>query len=145
MPQYRIADAAEMLGVSDDTIRRWIEHGKLPAGSDRSNVKVVEGASLAAFAREHARPPADPSQVSRSARNRFVGLITDVTFGTLMTQVEIHCPSHRVVSLMSTEAARELGLTPGMRAVAIVKSTHVTMETVTKESRPPHARGAEDV
>ena len=76
MPQFRIADAARLLGVSDDTVRRWVEAGALPVRPDASNRKVIDGAALAAFARDHAQTAPDPSEVQRSARNRLVGLVT---------------------------------------------------------------------
>ncbi|HEY2765278.1 MAG TPA: TOBE domain-containing protein [Pseudonocardiaceae bacterium] len=133
MPQFRIADAAELLGISYDTLRRWVDAGKLPVEFDQSHRRVIEGAALAAFARDQARPAPDRhSWVARSARNRFVGLVTDVTAGPVMTQIEVQCGPHRVVSLMSTEAAQELGLAPGMLAVAVIKSTNVIVETVTR-------------
>jgi molybdopterin-binding protein len=81
------------------------------------------------FARVQANAVPDPSGVGRSARNRFVGLVTEVVQDKVMAQVELQCGPHRVVSLMSTEAVRELGLTPGMLAVAVVKSTQVIIET----------------
>ena len=129
MPQFRIADAARLLGVSDDTVRRWVDAGTLPAQTDASNRKVVDGATLAAFARRNATAPPDPSDVGRSARNRFVGLVTDVVTDTVMAQVEMQCGPHRVVSLISSEAVRELGLEPGVLAVAVIKSTNVVVET----------------
>jgi len=130
MPQFRISDAARLLGVSDDTVRRWVDAGTLPAQTDASHRKVVDGAALAAFAREHAAAAPDPSGVGRSARNRFVGLVTGVLTDTVMAQVEMQCGPHRVVSLMSSEAVRELDLQPGSLAVAVVKSTNVVVETV---------------
>ena len=75
MPQFRIADAARLLGVSDDTVRRWVDAGALPVRPDASNRKVIDGAALAAFARDHAQTAPDPSEVQRSARNRLVGLV----------------------------------------------------------------------
>ena len=129
VPKIRIRDAAQFLSVSDDTVRRWIEAGVLPVETDASNRKVVDGRALALFAREHANPVADPSRVERSARNRFVGLVTEVTADTVMAQVELQCGPFRVVSLMSTEAVRELGLEPGSVAVAVVKATTVIIET----------------
>lgn len=129
MPQFRIADAAKLLGVSDDTVRRWVDAGALPVRPDASNRKVIDGAALAAFARDHAHTAPDPSGVLRSARNRMVGLVTDVLVDTVMAQVEIQCGPHRVVSLMSSEAVRELGLEPGVLAVAVIKSTNVVVET----------------
>jgi molybdopterin-binding protein len=129
VPHFRIADAARLLGVSDDTVRRWVDAGTLPVHSDASNRKVIEGAALAAFARDHAHAAPDPSDVRRSARNRMVGLVTSVLADTVMAQVEMQCGPHRVVSLMSTEAVRELGLEPGVLAVAVIKSTNVVVET----------------
>lgn len=129
MPKIRIKDAAAYLNVSDDTVRRWIEAGTLPAETDESNRKVVDGYALAQFARDHARPMEDPSTVGRSARNRFVGLVTNIVADTVMAQVELQCGPHRVVSLMSSEAVRDLGLELGCVAVAVVKSTSVIVET----------------
>jgi molybdopterin-binding protein len=129
VPQFRIAEAARLLGVSDDTVRRWLDGGLLPVQTDSSNRKVVDGAALAAFAREHATVPPDPSHVRRSARNRMVGLVTSVLTDKVMAQVEMQCGPHRVVSLMSTEAVEELGLEPGVLAVAVIKSTNVVVET----------------
>lgn len=129
MTQIRIKDAAELLNVSDDTVRRWIDTGLLPATVDESNRKVIDGEILAEFSQMHAFPPSDPSAVNRSARNRFVGLVTKVTSDVVMSQVEMQCGPFRVVSLMSTEAVHDLGLQPGSLAVAVVKATNVIVET----------------
>ncbi|HEY2206778.1 MAG TPA: TOBE domain-containing protein [Pseudonocardia sp.] len=129
MPQFRIADAARLLGVSDDTVRRWVEAGALPVSTDSSNRKVIDGARLAEFARAQAQAAPDPSTVGRSARNHLVGLVTEVVSDRVMSKVELQCGPHRVVSLMSTEAVEELGLEPGSLAVAVIKSTHVVVET----------------
>ena len=128
MPHFRISDAAELLGVSDDTLRRWIEQGVIEATLDGAGRKVVDGVALAALAKREASTPDDPSAVARSARNQFVGIVTEVIADTVMAQVEIQAGPHRVVSLMSTEAVRELGLEPGVLAVAIVKATMVSVE-----------------
>lgn len=128
-PQYRVSEAAVLLGVSDDTVRRWVDGGQLTAGTDATGRKVVDGAELAAFASEQANSVPDPSGVGRSARNRFVGLVTSIIEDKVMAQVEVQCGPHRVVSLMSSEAVRELGLAPGVLAVAVVKSTQVIIET----------------
>ena len=128
-PTYRVSEAAVLLGVSDDTVRRWLDAGQLTAGVDAAGRKVVDGAELAVFARAQANAVPDPSGVGRSARNRFVGLVTEIVQDKVMAQVELQSGPHRVVSLMSTEAVRELGLTPGMLAVAVVKSTQVIIET----------------
>jgi molybdopterin-binding protein len=129
MTQIRIAEAAALLGVSDDTVRRWIEQGTLSASSDGSGPRTVDGAGLARLAVDRASAVPDPAPVMRSARNRFVGLVTRVVSDTVMTQVDMQCGPNRVVSLMSTEAAKELGLEPGVVATAIVKATQVIVET----------------
>ncbi|QNK81193.1 molybdopterin-binding protein [Nakamurella sp. PAMC28650] len=129
MTQFRISEAAGLLGVSDDTVRRWIDAGSLTAIKDLAGRSVVEGAELAAFAQSHAHAVADPSGVGRSARNQFVGLVTSVITDKVMAQVEIQCGPHRVVSLMSSEAVRDLGLEVGSLAVAVVKATTVIVET----------------
>jgi molybdopterin-binding protein len=129
VPQFRIAEAARLLGVSDDTVRRWTEAGTLPVEIDVSNRKVIDGARLAEFARAQANATPDPSSVARSARNHLVGLVTEIISDRVMSQVEMQCGPHRVVSLMSTEAVKELGLEPGSLAVAVIKSTHVVVET----------------
>jgi molybdopterin-binding protein len=131
MPQIRIKDAALYLGVSDDTVRRWIENTTLVAQKDGAGRTVVDGLALAELARKNAVLPADPSEIGRSARNRFVGLVTAITMDTVMAQVELQCGPHRVVSLMSSEAVRELGLELGSTAIAVVKATTVIIETPT--------------
>jgi molybdopterin-binding protein len=128
MPQFRIKEAAELLGVSDDTVRRWVQAEMLPVARDESNRQVIDGVALAVFAREHARAAPDPSDVQRSARNRLVGLVTSVVSDRVMTQVEIQCGPHRVVSLISSEAVKDLALEPGMLAVAVIKSSNVMIE-----------------
>ena len=131
MSIFRIREAADLLGVSDDTLRRWADSGRLAARTDDTGRKVIEGAVLARFAQELAasseRPERQPV-VSESARNRFVGLVTRVVRDTVMAQVEIQAGPHRIVSLMSREAADELELEPGVLAVAAVKSTNVVIE-----------------
>jgi molybdopterin-binding protein len=129
MTQIRIRDAAVYLGVSDDTVRRWIDNGILDAEQDESGRTVLDGLALAHLARKNAVLPVDPSEIGRSARNRFVGLVTEITMDTVMAQVELQCGPHRVVSLMSSEAVRELGLELGSVAIAVVKATTVMVET----------------
>ena len=122
-------EVAELLGVSDDTARRWAETGRLTTTTDDSGRRAVEGAQLAAFAQELAGEPEHTRPiVAESARNRFPGLVTRVLRDGVMAQVEIQCGPHRVVSLMSREAADELALEPGVLAIAAVKSTNVVVE-----------------
>lgn len=129
MPQIRIGEAATLLGVSDDTVRRWIDHGDLETLSDASGRKVVDGHALALFSRSRSRSVPDPVGVASSARNRFVGLVTAIEIDAVMAQVELQCGPFRVVSLMSSEAVKDLGLELGSVATAVVKSTTVIIET----------------
>ena len=130
MTQLRISEAATYLGVSDDTLRRWIDAGRVPAGVDASGRQVLEGSEVARLLRETS--PAVSAEtapiVGRSARNRFAGIVTRVVKDTVMAQVEIQAGPHRVVSLLSTEAVDELGLEPGSLAIATVKATNVGVE-----------------
>jgi molybdopterin-binding protein len=131
VPHYRISQAASLLGVSDDTVRRWIDAGRL-TGSSSGGPATIDGAELAVLAQEIATAPELGTPVAESARNRFTGLVTKVTADIVMAQVELQCGPFRVVSLMSAEAADELGLEPGVLAVASVKSTHVVVEVPTR-------------
>ncbi|RRQ26858.1 helix-turn-helix domain-containing protein [Rhodococcus sp. Eu-32] len=126
--RIRVKDAAALLGVSDDTVRRLIDGGTLASTKDEAGRKVVDGQDLARFARENASPPPDPTGTGSSARNRLVGLVTKVTSDTVMSEVEMQCGPFTVVSLMSTESVRTLGLEPGTVAVAVVKATTVIVE-----------------
>lgn len=129
MPNYRIREAAQLLGVSDDSLRRWADGGRVATTVDASGRIVIDGAELARFAEQNAAPVPQVGAIGReSARNRFVGLVTRVTRDTVMAQVEMQCGPYRVVSLMSREAADELGLKPGVSAVASVKATNVVVE-----------------
>jgi len=128
---FRIKEAASLLGKSTDTVRRWADSGRIETTSDASGRLAIDGVTLARFAQELAES-ADHGQgrmvVAHSARNRFSGLVTRVVRDTVMAHVEIQAGPHRFVSLLSREAADELGLEPGMLAVATVKATNVSVE-----------------
>jgi len=130
---YRVAEAADVLGVSDDTLRRWIDAGRVAATTGTDGRAEVSGEDLARLAKSLADD--GPDQVTHaaraasvSARNRMRGIVTSVKKDTVMAQVEMVCGPYRVVSLMSSEAADELGLEPGVIAIASVKSTNVVLE-----------------
>lgn len=127
MQAFKVSQAAALLGVSDDTVRRWIDQGELPVGSGRP--LEVPGQALARKAIELAAAPNEPFEVRSSARNRFVGLVTRIRQDAVMTQIDIQAGPHRVVSLLSTEAVEELGLEVGSLAVAVIKATNVIIET----------------
>jgi molybdopterin-binding protein len=132
MQHYRIAEAAELLAVSDDTVRRWIDAGRL-AAHQVDGRQVVDGAELAAYA-ESLAEAAEQAERDRtradhvSARNRMTGIVTAVRKDAVMAQIEMLCGPYRVVSLMSSDSATELGLAPGVRAIASIKSTNVIVE-----------------
>ena len=131
MPTFRMKEAASLLGVSDDTLRRWADGGRIKTITDASGVLAVDGVELARLAQELAES-ADHAEgqmvVAQSVRNRFSGLVSRVVRDTVMAQVDIQAGPHRFVSLLSREAADELGLEPGMLVVAAVKSTNVSVE-----------------
>lgn len=129
MPQMRIRDAAAYLGVSDDTVRRWVSNGTLKATVDLSGRQVVDGYEVALAARERASSPPGPAGKARSGGNRFVGLVTDIQAGPVMARVEVQCGPFSVVSLMSSEAVHDLGLELGCVAVAAIESTNVVIAT----------------
>jgi molybdopterin-binding protein len=130
-PTSRIKEAAALLGVSTDTLRRWADSGRIDTTVDTSGRMAIDGTALAQLAQELAESADHTGNrmvVAHSARNRFSGLISRVTRDTVMAQVEIQTGPHRFVSLPSREAAVELGLEPGMLAVAAVKATNVSVE-----------------
>ncbi len=127
MPTYRIGQAAELLGVSADTVRRWVDDGQLRASRPRGGERLIDGVALAAFASARG-DERDADGSGRSARNRFSGIVTRVVRDKVTAQVELQSGHHRVVSVITREAADELGLEPGVLAIAVVKATNVGIE-----------------
>jgi molybdopterin-binding protein len=127
VPTFTVGQAAELLGVSTDTLRRWVDSGQIPAARTAGGQRRLDGAALARFSAKRAKP-ASLLPVNESARNHFPGLVTKVTKDKVMAQVEIQAGPYRVVSLMTREAADELELSPGVLAVASVKATNVVVE-----------------
>lgn len=127
MTHFRIREAAQLIGVSDDTVRRWVTEGLLESSTDDAGVQVVTGHSLAERAKQLA-PDQEDDGVRRSARNTFTGIVTRVEVEGLVAVVELQCGPNRVVSLMTAEAGGDLGLEVGSRATAVIKATQVIIE-----------------
>src|ERR1035437_1924341 len=127
MPHMRISEAADLLGVSDDTVRRMADSGRLETARDGAGGLTVSGRDLAALAREIANPAPVGAVNEESARNRMREIVTRVVKDTVMAQVEMQAGPFRIVSLMSREAVDALALNVGVWAVASIKSTHVVI------------------
>ncbi|ANS80126.1 Molybdate-binding domain of ModE [Serinicoccus hydrothermalis] len=127
MTQMRVSEAAELLGVSTDTVRRAIETGRLPSRKDGSGRAVVEGADVAALAQEQAHPAEVGAVGASSPRNQLRGVVTRIVSDSVMSQVDIQAGPFRLVSLLSTEAVREMDLQVGSVAIATVKATNVSV------------------
>jgi len=127
MVEYRIGQAAGLLGVSSDTVRRWADAGRVKT-SMRAGKRYVDGADLARLATELAGEQRRDNPRGQSARNRFLGIVTRVTKDGVAAQVEIQSGPHRFVALITREAADELELEAGMVADAVVKATNVGVE-----------------
>ena len=128
MTVLRISEAAGLLGVSDDTLRRWAEAGRVETTTTDSGRRGIDGVELARFAVELADEPESGADHGSSARNRLSGIVTRVVRDTVMAQVEIQAGPYRMVSLISRESADSLGLQPGVLAVASIKATNVVVE-----------------
>lgn len=124
----RLGEAADHLGVSVDTVRRWADAGRLRSQRTEGGQREVDDADVARVVSERAPTQVSTTFVGQSARNRFDGIVTRVVKDTVMAQVEIQAGPFRVVSLMSREACDELGLQPGVAAVAAIKATNVVVE-----------------
>ena len=120
--EYTAGEAAQRLGISLDTLRRWDRDGRIRTGRDARNRRIVPAAEV-----ERLRAETRPAGLS--ARNRFAGTVSSVQIDGLMAQVEIVVTEPtRVVALVTRDAVAELGLKPGMSATALVKSTSVMVE-----------------
>ena len=127
MATYRIGQVASLLAVSVDTVRTWIDEGRIAATRSDGGHRIIDGKDLAEFLQQTADLETEHGE-RISARNRFVGLVTRVVQDNVMAQVEIQAGGHRFVSLISSEAAREMKLEQGVLAAAVVKSTNVVIE-----------------
>jgi molybdopterin-binding protein len=123
----RIGQAADLLRVSPDTVRRLVDAGHIKTARSAGGQRQIDGAALARYMAALPRPE-PPAVASESARNRFTGIITRVTKDGVAAQVEMQAGPHRIVSLITRESADELGLKPGLIAVASVKATNVVIE-----------------
>ncbi|MGW6488005.1 TOBE domain-containing protein [Streptomyces sp. NPDC055056] len=129
MQSYTIGQAADLLGVSVDTARRWADADRFPTRREGKR-RLVEGPDLAAFCVEiaHEEATGEDAGPPTSVRNTFPGIITALTMDEITAQVDVQAGPHRVVSLLTREAVNELGLEVGMRVNARVKSTSVHID-----------------
>jgi len=139
---FRLGEVATLLGVSSDTVRRWVDAGRLASRRTKAGERRVDAAALARFAAVFGATAEADAVARQSARNRFAGIITRVTKDRVAAQVEIQAGPHRLVSLMTREAADELGLAPGQLASAVVKATNVVIELPAESARRVRARSA---
>lgn len=126
--RLRLGEAADRLGVSPETVRRWADEGRLPATRTAGGQRTVSAADVARLMAERRRASADRPIVAQSARNRFPGIVTSVRADTVAAVVEVQAGPHRLVSLITRESVDELGLVPGKEVVCVVKSTDVMVE-----------------
>ncbi|HVC13737.1 MAG TPA: TOBE domain-containing protein [Acidimicrobiales bacterium] len=128
MPKYRISQAARLVGVSSDTMRRWADAGKVRSADDATGHRCIEGTELARLAIELAGDHDHARVASQSARNHLSGIVTRVKKDEVAAIVELQAGPYRLVSLITRDAADDLGLEPGMLADAVVKATSVSIE-----------------
>jgi molybdopterin-binding protein len=126
--RLRLGEAAEILGVSPDTVRRWTQGGRLPSERTAGGQRTVRRADVANLAAERRGAGLDRPIVAQSARNRFPGVVTAVRKDTVAAVVEVQAGPHRLVSLVTREAVDELGLVPGKKVICVVKATDVMVE-----------------
>jgi molybdopterin-binding protein len=128
MREFKIGEAAAVLGVSPDTVRRLADARTLKTTRTRGGQRVVDGISLARYLVKRDLLPAGIAASQQSIRNRLPGIVTRVVKDKVAAQVEIQVGAHRLVSLLTREAVDTLGLSPGMMAIATVKATNVSIE-----------------
>ena len=129
-PMYRVSEAARFLGVSTDTVRRWIAAKTLTHHSDSSGRTVVDGVELARHARKITVLPEDPRHMSTSVANRFYGIVTDVRRGDVMSMVEIQAGPHRIFSLVGTDEIERMRLIPGSAVIASALAQAIALERI---------------
>jgi molybdopterin-binding protein len=128
MGDYSVGEAAGVLGVSSDTVRRWIDSGSLDASRTENGRRRIDGVSLARFAQSMHEGAEPLAAATESIRNHFTGIVTKVVKDKVMAQVELQAGPFRVVALISREAVDDMGLVPGVMAAAVVKATNVSIE-----------------
>jgi molybdopterin-binding protein len=124
----RVGQAAEMLGVSVETLRRWEAAGRLRMERSEGGQRLVEVAEVTRLLGERRKAASDRPIVAQSARNRFAGVVTRIERDRVAAVVEVLAGPHRLVSLMTAEAIDDLGLRVGQEAVCVVKATNVIVE-----------------
>jgi molybdopterin-binding protein len=124
----RVGEAAEVLGISVDTLRRWAASGEVKVRRSAGGQRLVPLAEVRRLQASRKREGHERPIVAQSARNRFAGIVTRVEKDRVAAVVEVQAGPHRLVSLMTAEAAQELGLHPGVAVVCAVKSTNVVVE-----------------
>lgn len=128
MPLYRISEAARLIGVSSDTMRRWTDAGRVQSHQDGRGRRSIEGTELARLAIELADGPEARYRLSQSSRNHLSGIVTRVKKDEVAAQVELQAGPYRLVALITREAVDDLGIEPGVMADAVVKATSVSIE-----------------